>query len=47
MEIGNRIKSRREELGMAQEELADKLHYKSKTTIAKSGHIPLGILGYK
>ena len=35
MEIGDRIKSRREELGMTQEELAAKLHYKSKTTIAK------------
>lgn len=34
-DIGKRIRRRREELGMTQEELADKLHYKSKTTIAK------------
>lgn len=34
-EIGKRIRSRREELGMTQEELASKLGYKSKTTIAK------------
>ena len=34
-DIGKRIRKRREELGMTQEELADKLHYKSKTTIAK------------
>lgn len=33
--IGKRIRKRREELGMTQEELASKLHYKSKTTIAK------------
>lgn len=34
-DIGKRIRRRREELEMTQEELADKLHYKSKTTIAK------------
>lgn len=34
-DIGKRIRKRREELEMTQEELADKLHYKSKTTIAK------------
>ncbi len=34
-EIGKRIRTRREELGMTQEELALKLGYKSKTTIAK------------
>ena len=34
-EIGKRIKARREELGMTQEELAARLGYKSKTTIAK------------
>ena len=34
-EIGKRIKSRREELGITQEELASRLGYKSKTTIAK------------
>lgn len=34
-DIGKRIKKRREELGMTQEELAFKLNYKSKTTIAK------------
>lgn len=34
-DIGKRIRRRREEVGMTQEELADKLHYKSKTTIAK------------
>ena len=33
-EIGKRIKARREELGMTQEELAARLGYKSKTTIA-------------
>jgi len=33
--IGSRIKSRREELGLTQEELAQKLKYKSKSTIAK------------
>jgi transcriptional regulator with XRE-family HTH domain len=38
--IGKRIKARREELGMTQEELAKKLGYKSKTTIAK---IELGV----
>ena len=34
-EIGKRIRSRREQLGMTQEELASRLGYKSKTTIAK------------
>ena len=34
-EIGKRIKARREELGMTQEELAARLGYKSKTTIAE------------
>ena len=34
-EIGKRIRLRREELGMTQEELASRLGYKSKTTIAK------------
>lgn len=34
-EIGKRIRSRREELGMTQEELASKLGYKNKSTIAK------------
>ena len=34
-EIGKRIRLRREELKMTQEELASKLGYKSKTTIAK------------
>ena len=34
-EIGKRIRLRREELGITQEELAYRLGYKSKTTIAK------------
>lgn len=34
-EIGIRIKKRREELGLTQEELAKRLGYKSKTTIGK------------
>lgn len=34
-EIGKRIKQRREELGLTQEELATKLGYKNKSTIAK------------
>ena len=34
-EIGKRIKARREEIWMTQEELAARLGYKSKTTIAK------------
>lgn len=34
-EIGKRIRLRREELKMTQEELASRLGYKSKTTIAK------------
>lgn len=35
MSIGSRIKSRREELGMSQEELANKIGYKSKSSINK------------
>lgn len=35
MEISERIKNRRIELGMTQEELARKVGYTSKTTIAK------------
>lgn len=35
MTIGDRIKSRREELGWTQEELAQKMGYKSKSTINK------------
>lgn len=34
-DIGKKIKQKREELGYTQEELANKLGYKSKTTIAK------------
>lgn len=34
-EIGKRIKKRREELGITQGELASRLGYKNKTTIAK------------
>lgn len=34
-DIGKRIKAKRIELGMTQEDLANKLGYKSKTTIAK------------
>ncbi len=33
--IGERIKARREELGMSQDELAEKMGYKSRSTIAK------------
>ncbi len=33
--IGSRIKSRRQELGMTQQELATKLGYKSRSTINK------------
>lgn len=33
--IGKQIRKRREELGVTQEELASRLNYKSKTTIAK------------
>jgi len=33
--IGNRIKRRREQLNLTQDDLAKKLGYKSKTTIAK------------
>lgn len=35
MTIGERIKIRREELGMSQEELAKRMGYSSRTTIAK------------
>lgn len=35
MEIGDRIKSRREELGMSQDELAKKVGYKSRSSINK------------
>lgn len=35
MELGKKIKQRREELGMSQEELAKKLNYKSRSTINK------------
>ena len=38
--IGERVATRRRELGMTQQELADRLGYKSKTTINK---IELGI----
>ena len=34
-DIGKRIKNRRKELGITQEELAQKLGYKNKSTIAK------------
>lgn len=40
MELYHRIKQRREELGLSQKELADKLGYKSRSTINK---IELGI----
>lgn len=35
MTIGERIKERREALGMTQQELADRLGYKSRSTINK------------
>ena len=35
MSIGQRIKSRREELGMSQEDLAHRIGYKSKSSINK------------
>lgn len=35
MEIGDRIKLRREELGMSQEELAKKVGYKSRSSVNK------------
>ena len=35
MSIGQRIKSRREELGLSQEDLAHKIGYKSKSSINK------------
>lgn len=34
-EIGSRIKARREELGLTQEELAERVGYKSKSAIQK------------
>lgn len=40
MQFGEKIKARREELGMTQEELAKKLGYRSRSTINK---IELGI----
>ena len=42
MAIGERIKARREELGMTQQQLADRLGYKSKASINK---IEMGING--
>lgn len=44
IEIGKRIRQRREELGMSQEELAHRLGYKNKTSIAK---IESGIQGLR
>lgn len=44
IEIGKRIRQRREELGMLQEELAHRLGYKNKTSIAK---IESGIQGLR
>jgi transcriptional regulator with XRE-family HTH domain len=35
MEVGERIKLRREELGMTQEELAQKVGYTSRSSVAK------------
>lgn len=35
MDIGRRIKNRREELGMSQDELAKKVGYTSRTTVNK------------
>ena len=35
MEIGQRIKARREELGMSQDELAKKVGYTSRSSVAK------------
>ena len=35
MKIGDRIKSRREELGLSQDELAQRLGYKSRSSINK------------
>ena len=34
-DFGKKVKARREELGMTQEELAEKLGYKTKSTITK------------
>lgn len=44
MTIGERIKARREELNMTQDELAKKLHYKSRSSINK---IELGLYNLK
>ena len=35
MEVGERIKKRREELGMTQDELAQKVGYKTRSSVAK------------
>ena len=35
MEIGDRIRKKREELGMSQEELAQKIGYRSRSSINK------------
>lgn len=35
MNLGNKVKTRREELGLSQEELAFKMGYKSRTSINK------------
>ena len=35
MTLGDRVKQKREEMGLSQEELADKMGYKSKTSIHK------------
>ena len=35
MEIGDRIRKKREELGMSQEELAKKIGYRSRSSINK------------
>lgn len=35
MDLGNKVKTRREELGLSQEELAFKMGYKSRTSINK------------
>ena len=38
MSIGTRIKERREELGLTQQELADRMGYKSKVSISNVEH---------
>ena len=35
MTLGDRVKQKREEMGLSQEELAEKMGYKSKTSIHK------------